>query len=134
MVVTLQWYTHHVRQADNASVVLLRAEPSCSGKATDLLNITIPTHGPADGNAGVYNNTMEAVTDSPGPSVAPPSPDAVERSSRRGWRGVDLSSQDDTVMGASINRDEPDWQLVGSSNRAIQRAFSRSSGRHQHQA
>ena len=112
----------------------MQAEPSSSGKPTNLLNITIPTPGPSGGNTGVYNNTMEAVPDSPGPSVAPPSPDAVERSSRRGWRGVDLSSQDDTAMGASFNWDEQDWQLVGNNNRGFQRAFSRSGGRHQHQA
>jgi len=114
--------------------VLLQAEPSSAGKAANLLNITIPTPGPADGNAGVYNNSMEAVPDSPGPSVAPPSPDAVERSSRRGWRGVDLSSQDDSAISASSNWDEREWQLVGSNNRGFQRAFSRSGGRHQHQA
>ncbi|DBA89691.1 TPA: hypothetical protein ACH3X2_004582 [Trebouxia sp. C0005] len=109
------------------------AEPASAGKAARLLNINIPTSGPADGSAGV-SNTMEAVPGSPGPSVAPPSPDAVERSSRRGWRGVDLSSQDDTAMSASANWDEPEWQMVPCRTRGFQRAFSRSGGRHQHQA
>ena len=81
----------------------MQAEPSSSGKPTNLLNITIPTPGPSGGNTGVYNNTMEAVPDSPGPSVAPPSPDAVERSSRRGWRGVDLSSQDLTPQWVPVS-------------------------------
>jgi hypothetical protein len=132
MVVNLYQYAHRVRQADTVSVVLLQAEPSSAGKAANLL-IHIHTSGPADGNAGVYN-TMEAVPDSPGPSVAPPSPDAVERSSRRGWRGVDLSSQDDSAISASANWDEPEWQMVPSRNRGFQRGFSRSGGRHQHQA
>ncbi len=133
VVVTLLQYTYRIRQADTASVVLLQAEPS-AGKATNLLDISISTHGPADGNAGVYINTMEAVPDSPGPSVAPPSPDAVERSSRRGWRGVDLSSQDDSALSASFNWDEREWQFVTSNNRGFQRGFSRSGGQHQHQA
>lgn len=112
--------------------MLLQAEPSFAGKAANLL-ISIPTPGPADGDAGVYT-TMEAVPDSPGPSVAPPSPDAVERSNRRGWRGVDLSSQDDSAMSASADWDEPEWKLVPSRNRVFQKTFSRSGGRHQHQA
>jgi len=132
MVVILKRYAHCVRQADTVSVILLQAEPSSAGKAANLL-ISIPTAGPADSNIGVYN-TMEAVPDSPGPSVAPPSPDAVERSNRRGWRGVDLGSQDDSAISASANWDEPEWQIVPSRNTGFQKSFSRSGGRHQHQA
>ena len=113
--------------------MLLQAQPSSAGKAANLL-VSIPIPGPGDSNAGVDNNTMEAVPDSPGPSVAPPSPDAVERSSRRGWRGVDLSSQDASAIHASANWDKPEWQMVPSRNRGLQKALSRSGGRHQHQA
>lgn len=125
--------------------VLFQAETASAGQ-TPALTVNMPYA--TDNDIHTVSTTRintdstpedDAALGSPGPSVAPPSPDMVARASEKGWRGIEWGPADRGAHSGTSEWDEPEWQVASprkmpSPNKAYAQKLRRmeSGGRDQH--